>query len=229
MGTRYSKFLTILLIVIVVGIIGILGYLAFNYFRDNSIEQEAVEYVQTFTETAGNTTGGTSGGTSENAIVDDSNEIIDVGDIESGGSSSTNKKKKYKGFDMIGTIEIPKTKVAYPVLSELTRKSLETSVIAIYPLNAVLNSKGNVVIAGHNYRNGLFFSNNKNLSNGDKIYITDLDKKKVTYIIYKKFEADENDTSFYNRDTQGAREITLSTCTDDSKARTIIFAKAEGD
>ena len=53
--------------------------------------------------------------------------------------------------------------------------------------------------------------------------------KKVTYIVYKTFQTDENDTSFYNRDTNGAREITLSTCTDDSSARTIILAKAQGD
>ena len=46
-------------------------------------------------------------------------------------------------------------------------------------------------------------------------------------IYYKKFVTDENDTSFYNRDTKGAREITLSTCTDDSKARTIVLAKEE--
>ena len=226
METKYSKFLTVLLIIIVVGIIGILGYLVYNSLRNNNIQQDASEFVDNYTGTVGTT--GTSSGQSENSNTStDNNEIIEVGEIESGGSSSK-KKKMYKGFETIGTIEIPKTNVAYPVLSELTRKSLETSVIAIYPQNAVLNSKGNIVIIGHNYRNGLFFSNNKKLTNGDKIYITD-DNKKVTYVIYKKFEADENDTSFYNRDTEGAREITLSTCTDDSKARTIIFAKAEGD
>ena len=37
------------------------------------------------------------------------------------------------------------------------------------------NEIGNFCIVGHNYRNGLFFSNNKKLEKGDKIYITDLD------------------------------------------------------
>lgn len=71
----------------------------------------------------------------------------------------------------------------------------------------------------------MFFSNLKKLSNGDKIYITDTSGMKVTYEVYNIFEAGETDTSFYKRDTQGLREITLSTCTDDGKLRTIVLAK----
>ena len=67
----------------------------------------------------------------------------------------------------------------------------------------------------------------KKLNNGDKIYVTDYTGKKVTYTIYNKFETTPEDTSFYQRDTNGNPEITLSTCTDDSSARLIIFAKAD--
>ena len=48
------------------------------------------------------------------------------------------------------------------------------------------------------------------------------------YSIYKIFETSSTDTSFYQRDTQGLREITLSTCTDDASTtdqRLIIFAR----
>ena len=44
-------------------------------------------------------------------------------------------------------------------------------------------------------------------------------------LLYRNFEAQATDTSFYNRDTQGKREITLSTCTNDNKIRTIILAR----
>lgn len=88
-----------------------------------------------------------------------------------------------------------------------------------------LTKFGNTVIQGHNYRNGMFFSNLKKLSNGDKIYITDTSGMKVTYEVYNIFETTETDTSFYKRDTKGLREITLSTCTDDGKLRTIVLAK----
>ena len=72
-----------------------------------------------------------------------------------------------------------------------------------------------------------FFSNNKKLNIGDKIYVTDLDGKRMTYTIYDKFETDDTDTEYMTRDTQGAVEISLTTCTDDSKARLIILAKAD--
>ena len=69
--------------------------------------------------------------------------------------------------------------------------------------------------------------NNKKLNIGDKIYVTDLDGKRMTYTIYDKFETDDTDTEYMTRDTQGAVEISLTTCTDDSKARLIILAKAD--
>lgn len=126
---------------------------------------------------------------------------------------------------MLGTMEIPATNFKYPVLEKVTKKSIETAVA--FQWGAGLNQPGNSVIIGHNYRNGMFFSNNKKLKNGDKIYITDNSGKKLTYTIYDKFETSDTDTSFYQRDTGGKAEITLSTCTDDSKARLIILAKAE--
>ena len=139
----------------------------------------------------------------------------------------TKKTSTYKGFEVLGTIEIPKTTVKYPILAKLSAKALDTAVVAIYPREVHLNTVGNVVIAGHNYRNGSFFSNNKRLAIGDKIIITDLDGNKVTYSIYNKYQTTENDTKSYNKDTNGRKEITLSTCTDDSKARIIIEARAE--
>ena len=126
---------------------------------------------------------------------------------------------------MVGTMVIPATNFKYPILEKVTRKSIETAVAVLY--GAGVNQVGNTVIIGHNYRNGLFFSNNKKLNIGDKIYITDNSGNKLTYTIYNKFETTDTDTSFYQRDTAGKPEVTLSTCTDDSKNRLIILAKAE--
>lgn len=111
-------------------------------------------------------------------------------------------------------------------MKKLQKESLEKAVAVEWPQpDPVLNEVGNVVIAGHNYRNGVFFSNNKKLSKGDKIYITDLNKNRVAYTIYNIFETTDSDASFYNRDTNGKREITLKTCTDDSQRRLIIEAR----
>ena len=91
------------------------------------------------------------------------------------------------------------------------------------------NKPGNTLIIGHNYRNGQFFANNKNLSIGDKVYITDLNGQRLSYTIYDKFETTTEDTAFITRNTNGAREISLQTCTDDAKLRLIILAKCDLD
>lgn len=161
-----------------------------------------------------------------NTVADsnDTNPFEQIKDADT-SSSSSKKQQTYKGFGVLGTMEIPATNFKYPVLEKVTKKSIETAVAFLYGTG--LNQPGNSVIIGHNYRNGLFFSNNKNLNIGDKIYITDNEGTKLTYTIYNKFETTPEDTSFYQRDTGGKAEVTLSTCTDDSSARLIIFAKAE--
>lgn len=157
---------------------------------------------------------------------DDASGDTDLFDqIKDAETGSSTKKITYKGFGVLGTMEIPATNFKYPILEKVTKKSIETAVAFLY--GSGVNQPGNTVIIGHNYRNGLFFSNNKKLNIGDKIYVTDNNGNKLTYTIYNKFEATPEDTSFYQRDTAGKPEITLSTCTDDSSARLIILARAE--
>ena len=81
------------------------------------------------------------------------------------------------------------------------------------------------MIIGHNYRSGAFFGKNKQLEKGDIIYITDQTGNRVSYEIYDRFQTTPSDAQYMERDTEGAREISLSTCTDNSKARLILLAK----
>ena len=130
------------------------------------------------------------------------------------------------GYSMIGTIEIPKTDIEYPIIADedASINSLNVAIVKLYPSSDLLNEVGNTVLAGHNYKNGTFFSNNKKLEKGDEIYITDLTGRKVTYEIYNIYETTTSDSEYMNRDTNGRREISLSTCTDDTKERLIIWA-----
>lgn len=219
--SKYSKVLTVILVIVIVAIIGLLGFLAYDYYQNYIVTKDTSEFVDNFqgdvTDEEGNDNNGT---------VADSNETNPFEQIkDANAGSSSSKKQTYKGFGVLGTMEIPATNFKYPVLEKVTKKSIETAVAFLYGTG--LNQSGNSVIIGHNYRNGLFFSNNKKLNMGDKIYITDTEGKKLTYTIYNKFETTPEDTSFYQRDTGGKPEITLSTCTDDSSARLIIFARAE--
>lgn len=231
MRRGYSKALTIILIMIIVAVIGLLAYLGYDYYSRYRTNKDGEAFVDTLTDgvtvdapTVDVPTGGTSQANENTTPVQTT--PTETTETKTDGTSSTKKKRQmYKGFYTLGSIEIPKTNVKYPILEKVTKKSLETSVAVVWPENAELNKPGNVVIVGHNYRNGVFFSNNKKLSKGDKIYITDLNKKRIAYTIYNIFETSDTDTKFYNRNTDGKREITLSTCTDDSTARLIIEAR----
>lgn len=218
MGKKYSNFLTILLVVIIIAIVAIIGILGYKYYETYVTKNSSEDFVDSFGDGIEN---------ANNDSKDNSEIEFDGVDETENVESTSGKKKQYNGFDVAGTIEIPATSLKCPVLEqyEYSPKALETSVVVLYGVG--LNQPGNTTIAGHNYRNGLFFSNNKKLNIGDKIYITDSTGKRLAYTIYNKFETEENDTEYMTRDTQGAIEISLSTCTDDSKARTIILAKAD--
>ena len=223
MNKKYSNFLTILLVVIIIAILVIIGVLGYKYYKTYVTKNSSQDFVDNFVDSS-------TDGQKNNKNNDSTNDIqydgIDEGE-KTETDTSTGKKKQYNGFDVAGTIEIPATGLKCPILEQYTYspKALETSVVVLYGVG--LNQPGNTTIAGHNYRNGLFFSNNKKLNIGDKIYITDSSGRRVAYTIYNKYEADENESDYITRDTQGVTEISLTTCTDDSKARLIILAKAE--
>lgn len=143
------------------------------------------------------------------------------------GDNNTVRKVYYEGFVKLGTIEISKTGISYPILDDISQQALDTAVGVLYPTNAALNTPGNVVIIGHNYKNGKFFSNNKKLQVGDKIKVTDNNGRSLSYTIYEIFETTPEDTEYITRERpEGSVEISLSTCTDDVKNRLIILARA---
>ena len=143
------------------------------------------------------------------------------------GGGAEDPTVQYEGYDVIGTIEIPATDVEYPIVAdyEMSIRALNLAIVKMYPETIELNQVGNTVLAGHNYKNGTFFSNNKTLQEGDKIYITDLSGERVEYEIYNKYETGSGDSAYMNRDTNGKREISLTTCTDDTRDRLIIWAR----
>lgn len=214
-GNKYGKVLTIILIIIIVGIVGVLGYIGYNALKEKGMKKTYTEAAEQF----------------ERSVTGDRA-------ARSSGSNSTlnsvnvtrNDKNKLEGYEIIGTIEIPKIELKCPILDGVNKRILEIAVGKIYSVDD-LNKPGNTVIYGHNYRNSLFFSRNDELSNGDIIYILDQEGNKVTYEIFNIFETTVNDTTFYARTpdmTDWKAEVTLSTCTDDASTtdrRLIIQAR----
>lgn len=236
--SKYSSVLTIILIISIIIIIAICIVFGTKVYKNYKVDKERKQAIAEFITNTENTNSSTEDNKSNNVTEDNIiiNEIItnteETNQNTNNDNSTTVKPKKVKfysntEFVMIGYIEIPKTGINYPILIDTSAEALDTAVGVLYPGNPTLNEPGNVVIIGHNYRNGKFFSNNKKLSVGDKINITDESGKKMAYTIYETFETTAEDTNYMTRDTGENIEISLSTCTDDGNKRLIILAKVQ--
>ena len=218
--SRYSTVLTVILIILIISIIiigVIFGIRIYKEYMDEQ-EREAV-YAQIKEGDIHN-----SGNNDNNTNIEFTVPLIDVNTItntdnttsnngDENGTGGRRKTQFYKGYPAIGYIKISKTNVSYPILVDMSPKALDLAVSAVYPISPKLNTPGNVVIVGHNYRNNKLFSNNKKLVVGDKIEITDLEGKTLTYTIYEIFQTSESDTAFWTKDRGNNTEISLSSGT----------------
>lgn len=129
-------------------------------------------------------------------------------------------------YKIIAKIEIPKINVTYSILQgetggiEETEELLKISPVKLHGYDP--NEVGNFCIVGHNYRNTKFFSKVPDLVVGDTLTLTDLTKRTITYEVYDKHTVYPDDTSDTTQLTGGKKELTLITCTDDSKQRVIV-------
>ena len=135
------------------------------------------------------------------------------------------KKHTYKGYDVIGIIEIPKIKIKYPILSKTTEESMLVSVTKFWGPN--VNEIGNITIAGHNNFSGTMFGKTKQLEKNDIIKLTDLKNNTLEYKVFDKYSIDPNDVSCVESVEKGTREVTLLTCTKGHKERLIIKARED--
>lgn len=132
--------------------------------------------------------------------------------------------EKYEGYQVAAKLEIPEINLETYVLQEYSNASLNISVTKFWGANP--NEIGNCCIAGHNFikRNNMFH-NLKKLEIGDKFFVSDNKIGKVEYEIYDLYKVYPEDVSCLSQETNGNREVTLITCTNDSKKRIIIKAK----
>ncbi len=197
-------FFNIIIIIVTIALISAMGYAAYYYISKYKTVKEAEEVVEEF----------------ENEVIvvalDENMENLEQPQNQEpdskttiqmpNQSTTTNTRKTitYKGYNVIGTIQIPKTKVKAPIVDKISPTSIAAAVAFLYGpnmQNPTLNEVGNTVLAAHNYRNGTFFSNNKNLVVGDKVYITDQSGQKIEYTIYKTYITTDSDFDYAIRNT----------------------------
>lgn len=131
--------------------------------------------------------------------------------------------EEYKGYKVAAKLEIPKIELETYILNTYSEKSLNISATKFWGANP--NNQGNFCVAGHNAQNKNMFSNLRELKIGDTLWITDNEIGKVEYEIYDIYTVKPEDVSCLSQQTEGRKEITLITCTNDSKKRIIVKAK----
>jgi len=85
---------------------------------------------------------------------------------------------------------------------------------------------GNLVIVGHNYKNGQFFGNLKELEKGDSIFLLSSNGNEQMYKVYDKYIVDETDMRCTSQETNGKIELTLITCDKDDTKRLVVKCRA---
>ncbi len=129
----------------------------------------------------------------------------------------------YKGYPVIAKLEIPSIDLSTDVLNDYSEENLKISVTKFY--KGKPNQVGNFCVVGHNYITSNMFHNLNKLEVNEKIYLTDKLYGKKEYYIYKKEIVNPKDVSCLSQETDGNMELTLITCTADSKKRIIIKAR----
>ena len=227
---KFEFFLSVLVLCALIG-----AYVYAEYDR-NKNEQESQEILASLDIPEEDTTVADS-----KVLVVVLNENEGEVDAEEGEIANTDQnsamivnrdKQKTKSgytYSTVATISIPKLNIKYPILDGVTDSAEETEELLKISLvkfwGPEPNDVGNFCIVGHNYRNTKFFSKISTLQTGDVIDITDMFGKTLQYKVYNQYVVDPTDVSCTSQLTNGKKEITLITCTTDSKHRTIIKAR----
>ena len=122
---------------------------------------------------------------------------------------------------VIGTMQIKKIDINYPIYSNYSDDLLKTGLCRFY--GPLPNKIGNLCIAGHNYMDDRFFSKLNKLEINDTIEINDEYARKHIYYVYNKYEIISTDLSCLNQNTNGNYELTLVTCTNFNKEKRLVI------
>lgn len=139
-------------------------------------------------------------------------------------ATSTYTAPNGKKYETIGVVKIPKLNITYPILSQTTDALMKVAPCKFHGTSP--NEVGNLCIIAHNYRRkGVFFSDVPDLKNGDIVEIQDLSQRTIQYEVYDVHIVMPDNVSDTSQKTNGRKEVTLITCTDNSEQRVIVRCK----
>jgi len=232
---RKKKIYKMLFMVSIFSIISLFSayiYAEYDRNKDESISEDILSFM-TVQESDDTTVS-----SYENALVvkitqEIEEEIQEMSEEPSGESeqqlqiataTSTYTAPNGKKYETIGVVSIPKINVKYPILAQTTDALLKVAPCKFH--GASPNEVGNLCVIAHNYRRkGVFFSDVETLTIGDIVKIQDLSQRVVEYEVYDMHVVNPDNVADTTQKTNGKKEVTLITCTDDSKQRLIVKCK----
>lgn len=191
-----KKIINIFLVILTLSAIVVLGIIIFKQYEGKENSNQAIQVVAQIEEEFNN--------------IENTNKKIEM---------------EYKGYKVVGIIEISSINIKYPILNKTNDNSMEYSITKFS--GGEVNEIGNFVVAGHNYLNGTMFGKVDQLKIGDEIKLTDLYNNTLTYEIFDIYSTDPNDTSIIESSKEGTKEVTLITCTKGQINRLITKARAK--
>ena len=218
------KIMFIISLFLMITLISMYIYAEYDKNKEESISGDILSYLNNKDETTISTY--------ENALVvkitqeasnipNDNIEETASSNIKLATATSTYTAPNGKKYESIGIINIPKINLTYPILSKTTDALMKVAPCKFH--GGSPNEVGNLCIIAHNYRRkGVFFSDVPGLEVGDIVEIQDLSKRTIQYEVYDIHTVVEDDVSDTTQKTNGRKEVTLITGTDDSNEQRVI-------
>ena len=140
--SKYKIFLNILSIGLLIIALVIMGYMAYDYISHMILTKEAEEAAELF-ENQFLSNSNSNDNEQQNAIIVDienvqNNQITNEQIVNNTITNTTPNTiidvntVTYKGFKVVGSIQIPKTNILYPVVDTITANAIAVAVTAIY-------------------------------------------------------------------------------------------------
>lgn len=205
------EFITSLILVFV-----FFGWFAKNEFNKNQSEAVSQDMLSAFKNDTSRSDEPLVVALNDTDILEEENPNAGTGSTFNGSYTDSDGTT----YTYESVLSIPSIGIEYPVLSDTDDDLLKISLNKFW--GGSPNSVGNYCIVGHNYRSGKMFGKLSMLSNGDTVNLTDLSGNTLTYSVYNIYVVDPDDVACTSQITNGAREMTLITCTNGGKQRLIV-------
>lgn len=119
-NSKFNGLLTALLVIAIIGIIALIGFFGWSVYNKYYLNSSAHDAIEAFEDSI-----------NRNNVDGEDGERGQIGGVEQGNSlySQTGSgTTKYGGYNVIGTIEIPKINIEYPILEKATTQSIKIAV-----------------------------------------------------------------------------------------------------